>query len=347
MPVLFPTTLVGSYPQPGWLIDHERLTVPRVPTPDLWLVPPERLEEAQDDAVRLAVEAQLAAGIDVLTDGESRRESYSVRFAGSLDGIDLLHPGSAPGRGAAGRPMVVPRVVGPIGRSGPVEVSEVRFLRSLTDRQIKVTLPGPFTMSQQAEDDYYNDEAALAMAYAPAVNEEARDLFAAGADMVQIDEPFMAARPDKARAFGLSAFEAAIEGLTGTTAVHLCFGYAALVADRPAAYPFLEELASTAVDEISIETAQSGLDSAVLERLGDKTVILGVLDLSSHDVEAPDVVVARVERALAHVAPERLVLAPDCGMKFLPRDAAAGKLASLGEAARTLRARFGDHGGAR
>ena len=339
MSVLFPTTLVGSYPQPGWLIDHDRLTVPRVPAPDLWLVPPDRLEEAKDDAVRLAVEDQLAAGIDIVTDGESRRESYSVRFAGSLDGIDLEHPGSAPGRGAANRPMVVPRVVGPIRRPGPVEVAEVRYLRSLTDHLIKVTLPGPFTMSQQAEDNFYNDEAALAMAYAPVVNDEARDLLAAGADIVQIDEPFMAARPDKARAFGLAAFEAAIAGLPGTTAVHLCFGYAALVKDRPAAYPFLEELADTVVDQISIETAQSGLDCSVLERLGDKVVILGVLDLSTSQVESAQVIVGRVERALAHVGAERLVLAPDCGMKFLPRASAAGKLAALCEAARVLRDR--------
>jgi 5-methyltetrahydropteroyltriglutamate--homocysteine methyltransferase len=338
--LLFPTSLVGSYPQPGWLIDRARLAVPRVPTPDLWLVAPELLAEAQDDAARLAVADQLAAGLDIITDGESRRESYSNRFAAALDGLDLEHPGSVPAR-TPGREMIVPRVVGPIRRRGSVERAEVEFLRTLTDKTIKVTVPGPFTMSQQVVDDYYHDDGALSLAYAAAVNAEIADLFAAGADIVQIDEPFFAARrTDLAREFGLAALEAALQGLSGTTAVHLCFGYASLVADRPAAYPFLTELAGSAVDQISIETAQSNLDVAVLEELGDKTVILGVIDLSTDEVETAEVIEARVERALRHTSPERLVLAPDCGMKFLPRGSAAGKLAAMASAAVTLRARY-------
>jgi 5-methyltetrahydropteroyltriglutamate--homocysteine methyltransferase len=264
---------------------------------------------------------QLQAGLDIITDGESHRESYSNRFASTLDGLDLEHPGSVPGR-VAGREMTVPRVVGPLSRRGPVERAEVAYLRTLTDKTIEVTVPGPFTMSQQVVDDYYHDAAVLSLVYAAALNAEVADLFAAGADVVQIDEPFMAARPELAREFGLAAFEAAIAGLTGTTAVHPCFGYASLVADRPPAYPFLAELAGTAVDQISIETEQSHLDCSVLEELGDKTVILGVIDLSTAEVETPAVIEARVE-ALQHANPERLVLAPDCGMKFLPRSSAA------------------------
>ena len=333
----FATTLVGSYPQPGWLIDRAALRVPRVRRPELWRVGDDAIAEAADDAVRLALADQVAAGIDIVTDGESRRESYSNFFANALLGIDHAHPGTAPSRVEGAPPMVVPRVTGPIRRPGPIEVAEVTFLRPLTERKIKVTVPGPFTLSQQAEDDYYRDEVALARAYAEAVHEEARDLFAAGADVVQFDEPFFAARPDKARAFGLEALEAALDGLEGRTAVHLCFGYAAVVEGRPARYEFLTELARSRVDEISIETAQSRLDCAPLAALADKTVILGVLDLSSNAVESPDEIVARVERALPFVAPERLVLAPDCGMKFLARDAARAKLVALGEAARRLR----------
>ena len=337
--MLFPTTLVGSFPQPDWLIDRQRLAVPRVRAADLWRVGEEWLGEAQDDATRLAVASQLACGIDVVTDGEIRRESYSNRFATALEGIDLEHPGTTTGRGSGARTTVVPRVAGPIRRVRPVEVDDVRFLRSLTEHPIKITLPGPFTMSQQAEDDFYGDESEVALAYARAVNEEVRDLFAAGADVVQLDEPWMEARPDKARAFGVAAVQEALRGVEGTTALHLCFGYAALVRDRPNAYRFLVELAATPVDQISVETAQSSLDCEVLPELG-KDIMVGVLDLSTNDVETPDVVEARVERALRYLAPERVILAPDCGMKFLSRQAAEGKLRSMARAAEALRARY-------
>lgn len=337
--MLFPTTLVGSFPQPDWLIDRQRLSVPRVRAADLWRVDEQWLDEAQDDATRLAVSSQLACGIDVVTDGEIRRESYSNRFATALDGVDLEHPGTTTGRGSGPRTTMVPRVVGPIRRVRPVEVDDVRFLRSLTDRPIKMTVPGPFTMSQQAENDFYGDEAELALAYARAVNEEVKDLFAAGADVVQLDEPWMEARPDKARAFGVAAVQAALQGVEGTTALHLCFGYAALVHDRPNAYRFLVELADTPVHQVSVETAQSNLDCRVLPELG-KDIMVGVLELSSNDVEPPDVVEARVERALQYLAPERVILAPDCGMKFLSRPAAEGKLRSMARAADALRVRY-------
>jgi 5-methyltetrahydropteroyltriglutamate--homocysteine methyltransferase len=339
--MLFPTTLVGSFPQPDWLIDRQRLGVPRVRAADLWRVAEEFLGEAQDDATRLAVSSQLACGIDIVTDGEARRESYSNRFATALEGVDLERPGTTTGRGSSTRTVVVPRVAGPIRRARPVEVDDVRFLRSLTDRSIKMTIPGPFTMSQQAEDDYYGDEAELALAYARAVNEEVKDLFTAGADVVQLDEPWMEARPDKARAFGVAAVREALAGVEGTTAIHLCFGYAVMVPGRPSAYRFLAELADTPVDQISIETAQSSLDCAVLAELSGKEVMVGVLDLSTEDVEPPDVVVARVERALAYLAPEQAILAPDCGMKFLSRSSAEGKLRSMVQAATSLRARYG------
>jgi 5-methyltetrahydropteroyltriglutamate--homocysteine methyltransferase len=337
--MLFPTTLVGSFPQPDWLIDRQRLAVPRVRAADLWRVGEEWLGEAQDDATRLAVSSQLACGIDVVTDGEIRRESYSNRFATALEGIDLEHPGTTTGRGSGARTTVVPRVAGPIRRVRPVEVDDVRFLRSLTEHPIKITLPGPFTMSQQAEDDFYGDESEVALAYARAVNEEVRDLFAAGADVVQLDEPWMEARPDKARAFGVAAVQEALKGVEGTTALHLCFGYAALVRDRPNAYRFLVELAATPVDQVSIETAQSSLDCGVLPELG-KDIMVGVLDLSTNEVEPPDVVEARVERALRYLSPERVILAPDCGMKFLSRQSAEGKLRSMVRAAEALRARY-------
>jgi 5-methyltetrahydropteroyltriglutamate--homocysteine methyltransferase len=338
--MMFPTTLVGSFPQPDWLIDRQRLGVPRVRAADLWRVGDEWLAEAQDDATRLAVADQLACGIDVVTDGEIRRESYSNRFATALDGIDLEHPGTTTGRGSGPRTTVVPRVSGPIRRVRPVEVDDVRFLRSLTDHPIKITVPGPFTMSQQAENDFYGDESEVALAYARAVNEEVKDLFAAGADVVQLDEPWMEARPDKARAFGVTAVQEALRGVEGTTALHLCFGYAALVHERPNAYRFLVELADTPVNQISIETAQSHLDLGVLPELTGKDIMVGVLDLSRNDVEPPDVVQARAERALQYLAPERVILAPDCGMKFLPRESAEGKLRSMVRAAEALRVRY-------
>ena len=336
--MLFPTSLVGSYPQPDWLIDRERLAgrfPPRVRATELWRVDPAYLGQAQRDATALAIAAQEDAGLDIITDGEIRRESYSNAFATALDGVDLDHPGTALDR--SGHPNPVPRIVGPIRRRHPVEVDDVRFLRERTRRTVKITVPGPFTMSQQAQNDHYPSAEAAAMGYADAVNAEVADLFAAGADIVQLDEPYLQARPDAARQYGVAALNRALAGVTGTTAVHLCFGYAAIIHDRPAGYSFLPELAACTADQISIETAQSGLDCAVLGELAGKTIILGVLDLSDPAVEKPDEIVTRVERALPYVPPERLVLAPDCGMKYLPRESAFGKLRSLTTAAARLR----------
>jgi 5-methyltetrahydropteroyltriglutamate--homocysteine methyltransferase len=340
--MLFPTSLVGSYPQPDWLIDRARLAgrfPPRVRALELWRVEPAYLQEAQRDATVLAIRAQEQAGLDILTDGEARRESYSNRFATALDGVDIDNPGTALDR--SGHPNPVPRVTGPVRRRHPIEVEDLKFLRANTDRTVKITVPGPFTMAQQAQDDYYGSTEALAMGYAEAVGEEVADLFAAGADIVQLDEPYLQARPEPARQYGVKVINRALEGATGTTAVHLCFGYAAIIHDRPAGYSFLPELAACACDQISIETAQSGLDCEVLSTLDGKTVILGVLDLNDLTVETPDVVVERVRRALPYVPAERLVLAPDCGMKYLPRDVAFGKLSAMTQAATRLRAELG------
>ena len=335
---LFPTTLVGSYPQPEWLIDRARLAgrfPPRVRARELWRPAPEHLAEAQEDATLVAVRAQERAGLDIVTDGEERRESYSNHFATALEGVDVDRPGEALDR--SGHPNPVPRVVGPVRRPRPVQVDDVRFLRAATDRTVKVTVPGPFTMSQQAQDEHYGSPRELALAYADAVNAEVRDLFAAGADIVQVDEPYMQARPDAAREYGLAALNRALDGVEGTTAVHICFGYAAIIHERPSGYSFLPELADCPVQQVSIETAQSGLDTSVLTALADKTVMVGVVDLSDHAVEAVDTVVARARRALQHVDPERLVLAPDCGMKYLPRASADGKMRAMAEAAQVLR----------
>ncbi len=333
-----PTSLVGSYAQPDWLIDRERLAgrfPPRVRATELWRVAPEWLEQAQDDATILAIRDQELAGLDILTDGEMRRESYSNRFATALEGVDLDNPGTALDR--SGHPNPVPRVVGPIRRKYPVQVRDLEFLKAHTDRAVKITVPGPFTMSQQAQNDYYDSDEQLVLDYATAVNEEIRDLFAAGADIVQIDEPYMQARPEKARAFGLVGLERAIDGVTGTVAVHICFGYAAIIHERPEGYSFLPELAGVAVDQISIETAQSNLDTSVLASLPGKTVILGVLDLSDPEVESADVVAGRIRRALPHVSADRLVLAPDCGLKYLPRPSAFGKMQALVQGAAIVR----------
>jgi 5-methyltetrahydropteroyltriglutamate--homocysteine methyltransferase len=329
------TSLVGSYAQPNWLIDRERLRdrfPPRVRALELWRVDPAYLEEAQDDATRLAIADQERAGLDIITDGEMRRESYSNRFATALDGVDIDNPGTALDR--SGKPNPVPRVVGPVARRAPVQARDVHFLRAHTSRTVKVTVPGPFTMSQQAQDDYYGAPDKLGMAYADAVRGEILDLFDAGADVVQVDEPYMQARPEPAREYGLDALRHATDGLPGTSAVHICFGYAAIIHDRPSGYSFLPELAATECDQVSIETAQSGLDLEVLDALSNKTIILGVLDLSSDDVETPDTVADRIRRAFPHAGPERLIAAPDCGMKYLARDAAYGKLEALVEGAR-------------
>ncbi|GAA1313839.1 uroporphyrinogen decarboxylase family protein [Pseudonocardia xinjiangensis] len=335
---LLPTSLVGSYAQPDWLIDRAKLAgrfPPRVRAKELWRVEPALLAQAQDDATELAIRAQERAGLDLLTDGEIRRESYSNHFATALDGVDVDNPGTALDR--SGHPNPVPRITGPIHRPHPVQVRDLEFLRANTDRPVKITVPGPFTMSQQAQNDHYPDLESAAMGYAAAVNAEIKDLFAAGADVVQIDEPYMQARPDAARAYGLAALNAALDGVTGTTAVHICFGYAAIIHERPEGYSFLPELAGSPVRQVSIETAQSGLDLGVLADLADKTVILGVIDLSTPDVETPEVVAGRVRGAFRHLPPEQLVIAPDCGMKYLPRDSAAGKMRAMAGAAALLR----------
>jgi len=336
--MLFPTSLVGSYPQPEWLIDRKKLAgrfPPRTRAKELWRIAPEYLEEAQEDATILAIRDQERAGLDIITDGEIRRESYSNRFATALDGVDIDNPGTALDR--SGHPNLVPRVVGKIRRKHPVEVRDVRFLRANTDRLIKVTVPGPYTMSQQAQNDFYKNEEELAMDYAVAVNEEIKDLFAAGADIVQIDEPYMQARPEKARRYGLAALIRALDGISGTTAVHLCFGYAAIIHERPPAYSFLAELADSPVQQISIETAQSRLDCSVLAKLEGKQIIVGVLDLSTNETETAETVASRIRRAIPYVSPERIVVAPDCGMKYLPRDIAFAKMKAMVEGARLMR----------
>jgi 5-methyltetrahydropteroyltriglutamate--homocysteine methyltransferase len=332
---LLVTTVVGSYPQPGWLIDRERLgdrLPPRVRARELWRVPEPFLEEAQDDATRLAVQDMERTGVDVVTDGEMRRESYSNRFATALAGVDLDNPGTALDR--TGHPNPVPRVVGPIRRARPVEVRDVEFLRSITDRRIKITVPGPFTMTQQAQNDHYADERSLALAYAEAVNEELRDLKAAGADVVQIDEPYLQARPEPAREYALEAIERALRGIEGETVLHTCFGYAHVVHEKPSGYPFLAELNECAATHVSIEAAQPRLDPEVLRALPDKTIVLGVLDLGDEEVETPEAVAERIRRALDVVPPERLVVAPDCGMKYLPRERAIRKLKAMVAGAR-------------
>ncbi len=320
---LFPTTLVGSYPQPEWLIDRQKLAMEmpaRIRAQGLWRVAPEWLEQAQDDATILAIRDQERAGLDILTDGEMRRESYSNRFATALEGIDLENPGTVVSR--TGRKNLAPRVVRPVRRKYPVQVRDVQFLRANTDRSIKMTVPGPFTMSQQAQNDFYETEEALAMAYAAAINEEIKDLFAAGADTIQIDDPYMQAHPEKARQFGVKALNRALDGVLGATAIHLCFGYAALVHERPSGYSFLGELAECPVQQISIETAQSSLDCSVLLKLPGKTIILGVLDLSTHEVESPEIV------------------APDCGLKYLPRNVAFEKIKAMVEGAKLVRSKI-------
>ena len=340
--MLFPTTLVGSYPQPDWLIDRNKLAgrfPPRVRAMELWRIAEPFLAEAQEDATRLAIRAQEQAGLDIITDGEIRRESYSNRFATALEGVDIDKPGTALDR--SGHPNPVPRIVGKIRRRHPVEVEDLKFLRRHTDRKVKMTVPGPFTMSQQAQNDFYKSDEEAAMDYAVAVNEEIRDLFAAGADVVQIDEPYMQARPERARAYGLRALNRALEGVQGTTAVHICFGYAAVIHSRPSGYSFLGELSGCHCRQVSIETAQSNLDCSVLKSLAGKKIILGVIDLNDMTVETPEKVAGRIRRALPYVRAEDLIVAPDCGMKYLPRDVALGKMKALVEGARIMRRELG------
>jgi 5-methyltetrahydropteroyltriglutamate--homocysteine methyltransferase len=337
--MLLPTSLVGSYAQPEWLIDRAKLAgrfPPRTRALELWRIPPEHLEEAQNSATVEAIRLQELAGLDIVTDGEIRRESYSNRFATALDGVDIDNPGTALDR--SGHPNPVPRITGRIRRKHPVEVDDLKFLRAHTDRMVKITVPGPFTMSQQAQNDYYASPRDAAMDYAQAVREEIADLFAAGADVVQLDEPYMQARPEAAGAYGLEALNAALEGAAGTTAVHICFGYAAIIHERPAGYSWLPQMANCTCDQVSIETAQSNLDTSVLEELRGKTIILGVLDLSDMTVETPETVAARIRRALPHVDASKVIVAPDCGLKYLPRDVAFGKMTAMAEGAALVRA---------
>jgi 5-methyltetrahydropteroyltriglutamate--homocysteine methyltransferase len=340
--MLFPTTLVGSYPQPEWLIDRNKLAgrfPPRVRALELWRIEKPFLREAQDDATVLAIRAQEEAGIDIVTDGEIRRESYSNRFATALEGVDIDNPGTALDR--SGHPNPVPRIVGKIRRKHAVEVNDLLFLKNNTGRKTKITVPGPFTMSQQAQNDFYKSPEEAAMDYAVAVNAEIKDLFAAGADVVQIDEPYMQARPEKAREYGLKALNRALQDIDGMTAVHICFGYAAIIHERPAGYNFLPELAGSPVKQISIETAQSNLDCSVLASLKNKKIMVGCIDLSDMEIETPEVVVARLKKALRHVKPEDVIVAPDCGMKYLPREVAFGKLQAMVEGAKRLRKEYG------
>jgi 5-methyltetrahydropteroyltriglutamate--homocysteine methyltransferase len=343
MTPILPTTVVGSYPQPDWLVDRAMLgsrLPPRTRALEIWRVAPDFLEQAQDDATVVAIRDMERAGIDIITDGEVRRESYSNRFATALEGMDLDHPGTALDR--TGHPNPVPRVVGPIRRKHGVEVRDVKFLRANTDRPVKATLPGPFTMSQQAQDDYYHDEEAFAMALAEAVNAEVKDLFAAGADVVQIDEPYLQARAERAERYAIKAINRALEGVSGTTALHTCFGYAHIVHSRPNGYPFLEQLADVSAKQISLESAQQKVDLSVLKALGKKQLIVGVIDLSDESaIEDVETVAARIRNALRFVDPDRLILAPDCGMKYLLREKAFGKLSALAKAAARVRAELG------
>ena len=338
MPVkLFPTSLVGSYPQPDWLIDRARLSkmVPRVRMDDLWLIDAKELEEKQDEATLLAIRDQERAGLDIITDGEQRREIYSNRFATALEGVDTENPGSTLNR--SGKPIPVPRVTGEIRRKYPVQLRDLQFLRANTKRLVKMTVPGPFTMSKQAQNEFYQSDEAMALDYAAAVNDEIKDLFSAGADVVQIDEPWMQQHPDRAREYGLKALDRALDGVTGTVAVHLCFGYAAVVHDKPVGYSFLSELEGSRAGQISIEAAQPKLDLGVLKALPSKTIILGVIDLSDMTIETPDTVATRIRDALPHVSPDRMVIAPDCGMKYLPRDVAFGKMQAMVRGASLVR----------
>ncbi|WP_334162518.1 hypothetical protein [Phenylobacterium sp.] len=337
---LLPTTIVGSYPQPEWLIDREGLKSrlpPRVRARELWRIPEPMLADAQEAATLVAISDQKLAGIDIVGDGEMRRESYSNRLATALEGIDIDQPGTAIDR--TGKANPVPRVAGPIRRRGPIEAQDARFLKERAGGWVKITLPGPFTMTQQAQNDHYPDDAAMAMAYAAAVNEEVHDLFAAGVDVVQLDEPYLQARPEQARGYAIEAIERALDGVKGITALHVCFGYAHVHqgAEKPKAYEFLAELDRSSVDIISIEAAQPRLDPAILAELPSKRIMYGVIDLNDPAIETPELVAERIREALPYVDAERLVIAPDCGMKYHPREVAFGKLKAMVDGARIVR----------
>ena len=336
---LLPTTVVGSYPQPDWLVNRQMLSksVPRVRM-DIWRVEQQWLEQAQDDATIVAIRDMERAGIDIITDGEIRRESYSNRFATALEGIDMERPGHVKAR--SGQETPVPRVVARIRRKGSVETRDMQFLRRNTDRAAKITLPGPFTMSQQVVNEFYKDADEMVMDYAVAVNEEAHDLQKAGADIIQLDEPWLRNDPDAAKRIAVKAINRALEGLKVPTIVHLCFGYAALVPGetKPTGYSFLPQLADSTADQISIEAAQPRLDLGVLKDLSRKKILLGVLDLSAQKAETPELVAERIRAGLKHLAADKLIPAPDCGMKYLPRDLAFAKLKALSEGAAIVRA---------
>ncbi|HXE17040.1 MAG TPA: 5-methyltetrahydropteroyltriglutamate--homocysteine methyltransferase [Stellaceae bacterium] len=339
---LIPTTIVGSYPQPSWLVDHDAAKgIPRVGAPQMWRIPEAQREAAQDDATRLAIHDLEAAGIDIITDGEIRRESYSNRFALALEGIDLAHPGAAAGRAGGSRTMPVPRVAGKIRWKGPVEVRDAAFLVAEATHRTKITLPGPFTLAQQVQNDFYKDDEEMAMDYAVAVNQELKAIKATGIDIVQLDEPWLQARPEQANRYGVKAINRALDGVAGPTAIHLCMGYAHVVKEKPDHYSFLTQLADSTVDQISIEAAQPRMDLGVLKGLSNKTIILGVIDLGTHDIETPEEVAKRIERALPHVAAERIMPAPDCGMKYMPRAVAYGKLKALAAGAAIVRKKLG------
>ena len=336
--MLFPTTIVGSYPQPDWLIDRVKLAgrfPPRVRAKELWRVEEPYLKQAMEDATILAIKAQEDAGLDIITDGEIRRESYSNRIATALEGIDIDNPGV--GLDRSGHPNPVPRIVGKIKRVHPIELEDLLFLKANTRKKIKITVPGPFTMLQQAQNDFYATEEEAAMDYAAALNEEIKDLFAHGADVVQVDEPYMPARPEKAKQYGIQALNRALLDVGGTTAVHICFGYAAVIHVRPEGYSFLPELSACSCSQISIETAQSNLDCSVLQQLPNKKIMLGCIDLSDMNIESPVLIASRVKKALKFVAADNIILAPDCGMKYLPKEVANGKLKAMVQAAQILR----------
>lgn len=336
---LLPTTVVGSYPQPSWLVNREELIshmVPRVRVPEMWRIPEPFLEQAQDDATIIALRDMERAGIDVVTDGEMRRESYSNRFATTLEGVDVNNPVVV--RNRDGLDSVLPRVVGKIRRRGPVEVRDMEFLRRNTDRKAKITMLGPFTMAQQVKNEFYKDLEELAMDYAVAVNEEVLDLQKAGADVIQLDEPWLRNDPESARRFAIKAINRALQGVTIPTAIHLCFGYAFLIkGEKPTSYFFLPELADSKADQISIEAAQPKVDLGVLKDLSNKKIILGVINLGDQIVERPEQVADRIRAALKYVSPDRLIPAPDCGMKYLAREVAFGKLKSLADGAAIVR----------
>jgi 5-methyltetrahydropteroyltriglutamate--homocysteine methyltransferase len=335
---LIPTTVVGSYPQPDWLIDRTKLEghgVPRVHAHDIWRIPEPYRGEAQDDATIAAIAEMERAGIDIVSDGEMRRESYSNYFGLSVEGLDTVNIGRV--IGANGRATPVARVVGKIRRKGPVELRDAEFLKAHATRASKITVPGPFTLSQQVQNEFYADEAELAMDYAAAINAELRQLKASGVDVVQLDEPWVRAAPDKAASWGVQAMNRALEGIPGPSVVHICLGYGHLVRNKPSGYAFLPQLAEALATQVSIEAAQPRLDLGVLRDLSEKTILLGVLDLGDQTIETAETVAARLREGLRHVAAERLVAAPDCGMKYLPRATAFGKLRALSDGAAIVR----------